>query len=59
MLPLVTGVFSFLVAAYLVNMTLLNQLLTQRGEVARVALPPTSRRSAPAQASAALTSLER
>jgi len=37
----VTGVLSFLVAAYLVNMTLLNQLLAERGEAARVAFPPT------------------
>ena len=41
-LSLVTGVLSFLVAAYLVNMTLLNQLLAERGDVARVAFPPTS-----------------
>ena len=41
-LSLVTGVLSFLVAAYLVNMTLLNQLLAERGEAARVAFPPTS-----------------
>ena len=41
-LSLVTGVLSFLVAAYLVNMTLLNQLLAQRGDAARVAFPPTS-----------------
>jgi hypothetical protein len=42
MLSLVTGVLSFLVAAYLVNMTLLNQLLAQRGEAARVVFPPSS-----------------
>jgi hypothetical protein len=42
MLSLVTGVLSFLIAAYLVNMTLLNQMLAQRGEAARVAFPPTS-----------------
>src|SRR5262245_39509837 len=42
MLSVVTGVFSFLVAAYLVNMTLLNHLLAERGEAARVAFPPTS-----------------
>lgn len=41
-LSLVTGVLSFLVAAYLVNMTLLNQLLAERGEAARVAFPPMS-----------------
>jgi hypothetical protein len=41
-LSLVTGVLSFLVAVYLVNMTLLNQLLAQRGDTARVAFPPTS-----------------
>ncbi len=42
MLSLVTGILSFLVAAYLVNMTLLNQMLAQRGEAARVAFPPSS-----------------
>lgn len=42
MLSLVAGVLSFLVAVYLVNMTLLNQLLAQRGEAARVAFPPSS-----------------
>lgn len=42
MLSLVTGVLSFLVAVYLVNMTLLNHLLAERGEAARVAFPPTS-----------------
>jgi hypothetical protein len=42
MLSLVTGVLSFLVAAYLVNMTLLNQLLAERGAAARVVFPPTS-----------------
>lgn len=41
-LSLLTGVLSFLVAVYLVNMTFLNQLLAQRGESARVAFPPTS-----------------
>jgi hypothetical protein len=41
-LSLVTGVLSFLVAAYLVNMTVLNQMLAERGEAARVAFPPTS-----------------
>ena len=41
-LSLVTGVLSFLVAVYLVNMTLLNQLLAQRGDTARVAFPPAS-----------------
>jgi hypothetical protein len=41
-LSLLTGVISFLVAVYLVNMTFLNQLLAQRGESARVAFPPTS-----------------
>jgi hypothetical protein len=41
-LSLLTGIVSFLVAAYLVNMTLLNHLLAERGEAARVAFPPSS-----------------
>ena len=38
------GALSFLVAAYLVNMTFINQILAQRGQPFRVPFPPTSPR---------------
>jgi len=39
-IAVVIGALSFLVAAYLVNMTFINELLAQRGETWRVTFPP-------------------
>ena len=36
------GALSFLVAAYLVNMTFINEILAKRGALGRVPFPPTS-----------------
>ena len=36
------GALSFLVAAYLVNMTFINEILAKRGALGRVHFPPTS-----------------
>jgi hypothetical protein len=41
-LAVVVGAASFLVAAYLVNMTFINEVLAQRGDAFRVPFPPTS-----------------
>jgi len=41
-LAVVIGAVSFLVAAYLVNMTFINQALTEQGRPFRVPFPPTS-----------------
>jgi hypothetical protein len=38
----VVGALSFLVAAYLVNMTFINEILAKRGALGRVHFPPTS-----------------
>ena len=39
-IAVVVGALSFLVAAYLVNMTFINEVLAQRGETWRVTFPP-------------------
>src|SRR2546430_6003484 len=41
-LAVVVGALSFLVAAYLVNMTFLNEVLAQKGQAWRVPFPPAS-----------------
>jgi hypothetical protein len=41
-IAVVVGALSFLVAAYLVNMTFINELLAQRGDPGRVPFPPAS-----------------
>jgi hypothetical protein len=41
-IAIVVGILSFLVAAYLVNMTFINQGLAQRGESWRIPFPPHS-----------------
>ncbi|HEV8471286.1 MAG TPA: hypothetical protein VGR82_00810 [Methylomirabilota bacterium] len=41
-LAVVVGALSFLVAAYLVNMTFINQALAAQGDLRRVAFPPAS-----------------
>ena len=41
-LAIVVGALSFIVAVYLVNMTFINEALTQRGEGWRVGFPPPS-----------------
>src|SRR2546429_607047 len=41
-LAVVVGALSFLVAAYLVNMTFINEVLAQKGQAWRVPFPPAS-----------------